>query len=216
MNKRIIYFSFLILFISSKIAFSQERRDLGLQGGGTYYMGDYNEGRPLYQVSPSLGVLFKYNFNKFYSFRLSVCYGTLKGSYSSKDSYLPGLTPSFNKQLLESEVASEINFLSFNPLDTRKGKFTPYAIIGIGGAYMNGGIIPHIPLGVGVKYCPMYRVTVGFEWRLHKTFSDDIDNYQGVYNTTKPIFHNNDWFSFVGLFITYRLYNYNNTCPVYR
>jgi len=205
----------LILLINS-VSKSQERKDLGIQAGGTYYIGDYNLGTPLYQPSPAIGIIYRYNLSKYYSLRLSACYGGLKGSYSSFNHYLPGVTGSFSKQLIETDGLWEINFMSFNTNHLDKDNFTPYVILGLGAAYIGGDIIPHFPFGVGVKYCPASRLTIGCEWKLSKTFTDKIDNYQNVYDGSKPILHNNDWFSFVGLFITFRLYNYNNTCPVYK
>ena len=196
--------------------FSQERKDLGVQAGAAYYVGDFNQGRPLYHPYPSIGAIYRYNLNRFYSLRLSASYGGLKGIYSAGSSYLPNANSSFSKQLIEIKFLGEANFLSFSTVDSKRDKFAPYVTLGLGCAYLGGEIVPNIPFGVGVKYCPLPRLTVGFEWRLHKTFSDKIDNYQNIFDGTKAIFHNNDWFSFMGLFITFRLYNYGNTCPVYK
>lgn len=207
----IILFSLLI----KSIVISQEKRDLGVQAGGSYYTGDYNQGRPLYQPSPSVGVIYRYNLNKYYSLRLSASYGVLKGNYSSLNQYLPGVTGSFSKQFIETEGLCEINFMSFNTRHLDKDNFSPYVILGIGGAYIDGEVLPHLPFGVGIKYCPVSRMTIGWEWRLSKTFTDNIDDYKNVYDGSKAILHNNDWFSFVGLFITFRLYNNKKTCPVY-
>lgn len=213
---RTLFLVISLFFLLNSIGKSQERRDLGIQAGGSYYMGDYNQGTPLYQPSPALGVIFRYNLNKYYALRFSASYSGLKGSYASLNQYLPGVTGSFSKPLFESEGLCEINFMSFNTRHLKKDNFSPYVILGFGGAYIGGEIIPQLPFGVGVKYCPISRVTVGCEWRLCKTFSDRIDGYENVYDGSTAIFHNNDWFSFVGLFITFRLYNHNNTCPVYQ
>lgn len=218
MNRNFIFKQFvictsLILFLSSS-CFSQERKDIGIQVGGSYYMGDYNQGKPLYQTSPGLGLIFRYNLNKYYSLRLSANYGGLKGTFSSLNQYLPGVTGSFSKTLIESEGLCEINFMSFNTKHLNKDNFSPYFILGIGGAYIGGEIVPHLPFGIGIKYCPISRIAIGWEWRLSKTFSDNIDNYNNIYDGSRATFHNNDWFSFVGIFITFRL-NKNSTCPVY-
>jgi hypothetical protein len=213
---RALFHVILLLFLLNSEVQSQEKRDVGIQLGGNYYIGDYNQGTPLYQTSPALGVIFRYNLNKYNSLRLSASYGGLKGSYSSLKQYLPGVPNSFSKNVIETEGLYEFNFMSFNTKHLKNDNFTPYVILGIGGAYAGGEIIPHLPFGIGVKYCPISRITVGWEWRFSKTFSDKIDNYENVHDGANAIFHNNDWFSFVGLFITFRLYNYNNTCPVYK
>jgi len=210
-------FSVLILLsLYSNSSICQERKDLGIQAGGSYYMGDYNQGTPLYKVSPSFGLIYRYNLNKYYSLRLSAGYGSLRGSYTAQNPYLPGATGSFSKHVIDLEGLCEINFMSFTTLRYKKDNFSPYVIIGVGGAYIGGNIIPKIPFGVGVKYCPASRVTLGLEWRLNKTFDDGIDNYHNVYDGSKAMFHNNDWFSFMGLTVTYRLFNNKFTCPAYQ
>jgi len=214
MIKKVLFILSLNLFFCS-FCFSQERKDLGIQVGGSYYMGDYNYGKPLYQASPSAGAIFKHNINNFYSLRLSLNYAMLRGGYSSFKHYLPGITGSFNKHVIESDFIFEMNFMPFNTKHLNKNNFAPYVALGFGGAYISGEIIPQLPFGIGIKYCPLSRLTIGCEWRLSKTFTDNIDGYINVYDGSKAIFHNNDWHSFIGLYITYRLHNNKFTCPVY-
>ena len=206
----------LLLIFLSRYGYSQERKDLGIQAGGSYYIGDYNIRTPLYQPSPGVGIIYRYNLSKYNAFRFTASYGGLRGNYSPLNQYLPGLTGSFSKQLIEMDGLFEINFMSFNTKHLNKDNFSPYVIMGLGVAYIGGEIIPHFPFGIGLKYCPASRLTVGCEWKLSKTFNDNIDNYQNISDGTKAFLHNNDWFSFVGLFVTFRLYNYKNTCPVYK
>ncbi len=207
---------FVSIIVLNDFCISQERKDVGIQVGGSYYMGDYNYGLPLYQPSVGVGLIYRYNFNNFYSFRFSGNYAQLKGNYSTFNSYLPGVTGSFSKQLIESEIIFEMNFMSFNTKHLNKDRVAPYVFFGAGGAYIGGEVTPQLPFGIGVKYCPRSRITIGWEWRLSKTFTDNIDNYNNFYDGSKAVFHNNDWYSFFGLFITYRLYNKNFKCPVYQ
>ncbi len=203
------------IFIFLGLCTAQERKDIGIQVGGSYYMGDYNQGAPMYHPSPSFGLVFRYNLNKYYSFRLSASYNSLKGAYAVSSYYLPGVTGSFSKQLIDVNGLCEMNFMSFNTKHLSKDNFSPYIILGVGGAYLEGKVIPHLPFGIGIKYCPIPRIMVGCEWRLSKTFTDSIDDYNNVYEGSKAIFNNNDWFSFVGFYVTFRL-NKNSTCPVYK
>ncbi len=211
------YLSFLFLIIiTHHTAHSQEKRDLGLQLGGSYYIGDYNLGTQLYQPLTAIGVIYKYNFNNFYTARVSAIYGGLRGSYNPSSHFLPGKTGSFSKRLIEAEALSEINLLAFDTHQYKKENFTPYVIVGIGVAYVDGQIMPHFPFGIGIKICTGSRTAVGVEWRMHKTITDSIDSYENPDGGRKAILHNNDWFSFAGLFLTYRLYNNGYTCPAYR
>lgn len=208
-------FTLLSILLIVGFCFSQERKDFGVQVGGSYYMGDYNYGQPLYQASVSVGLIYRYNFNNFYSFRLSGNYFILKGGYNTFNNYLPGVTSTFNKNLFDAEALFEMNFMSFNTKRLKKNNFAPYVFLGVGGAYLGGEVLPQFPFGLGVKYCPLSRITIGWEWRLSKTFTDNIDDYSNVYDGSKAIFHNNDWYSFFGFFMTYRFHNKKFTCPVY-
>lgn len=204
----------LLIIISLPLA-SQERVDIGLVAGATYYMGDYNPGTQFYQPSPALGVMVRRNFNDFYSVRVSGLMGGLKGSHNPTKFFLPGDTPSFSTRIIEFEMVGEIGFMPFNTRAVNRKQFTPYAVMGIGGAYVNNSIILHIPMGIGLKYSTINRWSFGVEWRLHKTFSDRIDGYVNVSEKPRSFLHNNDWFGFGGIFVTYRIVNKGAICPVY-
>lgn len=215
LNKSLIFLLLLTLFNTNNYA--QDKRDIGLQLGGTYYYGDFNERTPLYQPSFSLGVIFRYNINNFYSLRGSANYSKIQGSYNST-SYLPNVNTeqSFSKALLGFEVMGEFNFLNFNPISERKGKFSPFVNLGIGVSQIGGNFFANIPFGIGMKYTPGQRHTISIEWRLHKTFTDKIDGYTAPTDNRTALAHNKDWVSFAGIIYTYRLFNNNNICPVYK
>lgn len=178
-------------------------------------MGDYNPNRHFYQPSPSGGILFRRNLSEFYAIRLSGLYGFVKGSHNPESFYLPGETPAFSKSVLEVEAVIEIGFLPFNTEISRHRKFTPYALTGIGVANISGDYIPHVPMGIGIKYSPINRWTIGLEWRLHKTFNDNIDGYTNVSDSPRSIIHNNDWFAYAGFLVSFRLVNKGALCPAY-
>ena len=67
-----------------------------------------------------------------------------------------------------------------------------------------------VPFGIGVKYSLFKRIGMSLEWRIHKTFTDEIDNVVDNYYKEESIYHKepigykSDWFSMLGLSITYR------------
>lgn len=77
-----------------------------------------------------------------------------------------------------------------------------------------------VPFGIGVKYSVFKRIGMSLEWRIHKTFTDEIDkvvdnySYEIVTNPSlgteeqkyhkEPMGYKCDWFSMLGLSITYR------------
>ena len=205
-----------IFIVSIQKIYAQDKRDVGIQLGGTYYYGDFNENAPFYKPSFGLGVIFRYNLNNYYSLRASALYGNISGSYTG-NAYLPSVTKSgFSKTFLNAEFMAEFNFVSFNPITDRKGKLSPFVNLGIGVSQIGGTIIPNIPFGLGLKYTSGQRHTLALEWQFHKTFSDNIDNYSAPNDGKSVFIHNNDWTSFIGLIYTYRLYNNGETCPAYK
>lgn len=209
----LVLFSVLVLPFKS---YSQDKRDVGVQVGSTYYYGDFNETKPLYQPSFAMGVIFRYNFNTQYSLRASALYGTIKGE-SPSGFFLPlPVTTSFSKTVLEAEVMGEFNFVSFSPISNRKNRLSPYVNLGLGVGQLGGSVLLHIPFGVGLKFTPAKRHTLAMEWRFHKTFNDELDSYAAPDDGKAPFLHNNDWFSYIGLIYTYRLYDTGNVCPVYK
>lgn len=218
MRNQLIFFLYLAtLFLFPKHSQSQDKRDIGFQIGTTYYNGEFNENMPLYQPSPAFGVVFRYNYSRYYSIRASGAFGQVRGSFSGKE-FMPNIaTASFKKDVVNAEIMLEFNFIEFSPTTSNRHKFiAPYANAGVGGALIENKIYPVFPFSVGLKYTPGKRHTFALEWRFHKTFIDDIDNYETPNNSTKALVHNNDWFSFVGFIYTYRLYNHGQTCPVYK
>jgi hypothetical protein len=210
-------FTLPLLFICiSFFSLSQEKRDIGLYGGTTYYIGDFNPGTPFYQPLPSGGVLFRYNSSNYYSFRLSLGIGAIQGSHNPSKYYLPGTPAPFSSQVISGEGVVEIGFLPFDTRSTKLKKMSPYIVAGIGASSVSGSILPNVPMGAGVKYAFGNRLSLSVEWRFHKTFSDMLDGYTNIDESGRPIVHNNDWYSFGGVHIMYRLYNKKAICPVYR
>lgn len=197
--------------------YAQERRDIGIITGANYYLGDYNPSTQLNAPQPALGIMLRYNLSNYYTLRASGQYGGVQGSHIG-DRYLPGSTPTstFQKRLVAFELMGEVGFL---PFDTRKNtgeNISPYIGLGLGIALVDLTFIPHIPMAIGVKFTPGGRWALGLEWRLHKTFFDSIDNYSNLSVGRKAWTHNNDWYGFGGLFVTYRLENSKAICPAYK
>ncbi|MCB8963440.1 MAG: hypothetical protein H6536_00180 [Bacteroidales bacterium] len=205
----------LVLFFSQR-ANAQDKRDIGIQLGGSYYYGDFNETQPLYQASPALGIVFRYNFNNHYSLKASALYGHVSGELPTTH-FIPGVsTTSFNKTCLNAALVGEFNFINFNPVSSRSLRFSPYVNIGIGTSLIAGTPIPDIPFGIGLKITTGRRHTFALEWQFKKTFYDEIDNYKAPNDGQNVIIHNNDWISFMGILYTFRLYNNSKLCPAYK
>jgi hypothetical protein len=71
-----------------------------------------------------------------------------------------------------------------------------------------------VPFGVGYKYRVNDVVSVGCEWGMRKTFTDNLD---GILNPgpdgSYSVSHNNDWYSFAGVYVTVIVFEKGFKCP---
>jgi hypothetical protein len=222
MNKLLLAMGIGMLVLNPTRVFSQRKADIGLFGGTAYYMGDINPNRHFYRPSLSLGALYRYNLNPRYAIKAHGYYAQLSGN----DLDFPGLlhpdrpvSPhSFSTSLIDAGIQLEFNFLPFSPgLGTIQ--YTPYLSAGFSGAMIvqsdvNAENLLSFPFGAGVKMNLSKRISTGFEWSFRKTISDRIDGLENP-SGTSSFLHNNDWYSFLGIFITYKFFNFATGCPAY-
>ncbi len=202
-------------------AVAQEGIEFGGFTGTSYYMGDINPSKHFYSVSPAFGGLMKYNLNEHYSVRTSVNFGRLFADDNDFDKAMQQHRgASFETGFMDLTLMMEFNFLPFETTIFRKG-FSPFVAGGISYMFIAGNSGPsssylNLPFGVGIKYGISKKVTIGAEWLMKKTFSDEIDGIINFGQKTDPsLIHNNDWVSLAGFFITIKPFERKGDCPVY-
>ena len=212
------YYLTILLILSVLTLSAQNKLDIGGFVGASYYNGEFNENMPLYKPSPAFGAILRFNFNDYYSFRLSLDLASVKGQHPGNELLPKASRLEFKKSLLSLEAMFEFNFIPLTPaIQKPRLMFTPYIAAGGGVAFINGVIAPNVPFGGGLKFSPGYRHTIGVEWLFHKTFTDKIDDYEAPRDDSHATIHNNDWFSYISLTYTYRLPGGKSTsCAVYR
>jgi hypothetical protein len=208
----------VLLFLSPFLIKSQEKTDIGAIAGSSYYLGDYNPSTQFKMLQPAFGLIYRRNLNRLYSLRFAVTTGKVKGSHNQADFFLPNLpaNPSFSQRFYLAEGNVEIGFIPFGTKYEDIHKFTPYVILGAGATYVSNAIAFQIPMGIGIKYTPYNRWTIGAEWKLHKTFTDNIDGYITPSDNNRFTIHNYDWFGIAGFFVTFRLVKKGAICPAYK
>lgn len=207
---------FLLFLLTASTSYAQEVHDVGVQGGISTYLGDFNNVNVFKSPSPYLGAHYRYNFDDYNGVRVSANVGQIRGSSDSYEHFLPGIPPvkEFSELFFDLDVKYEVNFRPFNPLTSRHEFFSPYLLVGIAAYYYNGNMLPAIPFGAGVKVAATRRITLGLEMQLSKTFNDELDFYKNVGNKSSFI-SNNDWFFTCGFVFSYRLNLGQKICPVY-
>jgi len=214
------------MFLLPLLSFGQA--EIGLYGGASYYMGDVNTSKLFYSPSPVYGIMYRYNKNKRYAFRISAVRTTLKGNDAdfTKNGYQVFRNHSFQTELNEFSMQWEINFLPYLIGNMSEDFITAFVSSGA-----NLMIAPmetpdfkemiSIPLTLGVKANMSDRLSVGAEWTYRKCFSDYLDQlnnseinsyikiYQKSYTTSK------DWYSFAAVFLLFRLSKDSYRCHAY-
>jgi len=222
MLKRLLLHMILFLILTTGIVSAQRKANFGLFGGTTYYMGDINPNRHLYRPSPAFGVLYRYNLNSRYALRGNAYFAYLSGNDMDFPEILhpdrPVSPASFYTSLLDVAFQVEYNFLPFTP-NLGKWNYTPYLTTGLAGALIlssdvDASNLLSFPFGVGLKFNITSRISAGAEWSFRKTFTDRLDGLINPSGTTSVI-HNNDWYSFLGVFITFKFFNFAGECPAY-
>ncbi len=124
----------------------------------------------------------------------------------------------FSGSVAEWALQFEFNFLPYStlgkPLD-----FTPYLAAGIGVTFINTTsftYVPAIPFSLGFKVNIYKNIGLEAEYGFRKTF---YDNFDGLKDLVAPSdvawMHNNDWYSFTGVTVTWKMYSKLAGCPAY-
>ena len=218
---------FLIGFLAIK-ALGQSSVDVGVFGGAGTYFGDMTKVDFQKSINPAYGGFVRFNFNPRYALRFNVINGTI-GAEGEFDYQPPNSNPTdpswnFNKNVLDISLNFEWNYLKYivGDKETHWSTFISggvglqtfkYTIKGIDGSE----IAPTIPFGLGVKYNLSRRWGIGLEGGMRKSFSDKLDNLddplsymdESVTPNVQVKFtdqlHNNDWTSYMGIHLVYKL-----------
>lgn len=264
--KRVLFLLLIILSISDTKA---QKSELGIFLGTSYYLGDLNPSSHFALPQSAGGVLYRYNLNPRWAYKVTALFGNIAGS----DKETNGNNPrnlSFRSPISEISAQLELNFFKlYNILD--KNPFSPYLFLGFSAFSYNPqanyndhwydlqplgtegqGLAGEpkrysltnvsFPFGFGFKVNFLTRFSFGAEWGLRKTFTDYLDDVSTTYynpitlaterspetailadrssavhqtgsargnSTTK------DWYSFAGIWLTFKLSNDGDSCPAY-
>ena len=252
-GKTICFLSFFGFFIISPLLNQAQDMEVGLFGGVNYYVGDINPSKQFSQPEPAFGFIARFNPNLRWAFRVSITTGKLIGddavvkfnenrglAFESQVNDF-SLIAEFNffeyftgskRDYFTPYIFGGISVFTFDP---RHPDGTDLQAIGTEGQQntdANGnrlGPAPYnkvafsVPFGIGVKYSLGKRVGLAAEWRIHKTFTDYLDDISTVYADLPPANQpygdptgsfdagmkrgdesTNDWFSYAGITLTYK------------
>lgn len=207
-------FSVFLLLASSIQA---QIYEYGFGVGIITYGGDLSQGT---FDNPNLGIqgIYRINFDKDVSFRLSLLYGKVAGADDGKDLFSAIRTASFERTILEGTAAFEYHFLDYK--DGRSTiRWSPYAFAGLGFTKILNldsetdnfsSLQTILPFGIGFKYLIGKQFSAGLEFGLRKTFFDELDGISDGDLIDKNFQYGNpndkDWYHFFGISFSYILY----------
>jgi hypothetical protein len=212
----------LVLAFYSVSIYSQRQSDLGLTIGTSYYKGDINPSQPFYSPGLNFGVTYRYNLNPRYVLKGEVNYLTLSASDADfTDAFQQRRMASFSSQLYDFAAQFEFNFLPLKFV-ARKVSFSPFVSSGIAGALVMGTgysktFSVAFPFAIGARATIGRKWSVGVNWNFRKLFNDKLDGVENPYpSSMNSVLNNNDWYSFAGVFVTYKMFDFGGNCPAYQ
>jgi len=187
---------------------SAQTLEIGLFGGGSYYLGEMNPTIPFKNTKLAYGAIARFNANKRWAFRLSYQRGGIVG-VDTKTGRVEEQNYSFESTVNDISAVAEFNFLEYFT-GSNKVFFTPYLFAGFGYYITDMSSSFVIPFGFGFKYSVSKRIGLGLEWGMRKTFSDQLDGVNSLeYQTGIDIGDDNnstwDWYNFTGITVTYKI-----------
>jgi hypothetical protein len=184
---------------------SAQRHELGLFGGGSYYLGDINPKKQFAQTQYAFGGIYRYNITPHWAMRVNAFYGKVEAS-DAVIRFNEKRNLSFRSDITEIALGMELNFFPYIT-GRKKMRASPFIFAGLGyfrfnpQAFYEGtwydlqplgtegqGTTTYydktpyslgglaIPFGIGAKFSINQNIAVAVEWGLRKTFTDYLDD----------------------------------------
>ncbi len=185
---------------------AQRSADYGVSAGVVTYLGEQNPLSAFFKPGPAVQLFYRYNFNPRQAVRAN-----LLGGY---------MTP-LNSFLGELGATYEFNFFPYSTFRSRHIDYTPYIAGGAAFSMMSqAGPFLSVPFSAGFKVNVANQVGVEIEYGFRKTFTDKLDGQFDITNSgDEPVdrtwTHNNDWYSFLGVSVTWKIYSKLAGCPAF-
>ena len=220
MIKKLLVLAMVILPPVCNSAVAQENdymMEIGLGGGGSFYMGDANT-RLYNNTNGVFSVLARYNVNPRFSLKADLAAAGISGSTDNAYGVLPGDRLEFSRTLYDLGVQMEWGFCGYG-MEGFNGnhRLAPYGLLGIGMTFapkpLQNDFAADFPVGMGIRYKLSERVNLGLEWTMRFSTSDRLDvtrDYSPMLEDPFMIkgkgIKNKDSYSFTMLYVTFDVF----------
>lgn len=197
--------------------------EIGLGGGGSFYMGDANSS--LYDnTNGVVSFLARYNVNPRFSLKADLAAAGISGSTVNAYGTLPGDELQFSRTVYDFGVQIEWGFCGYG-MEGWNGchRLAPYGLLGIGGTFaskpVRNDFAANFPVGLGFRFKLSERVNLGLEWTMRFSTSDRLDVTQSYGTSLENPFmikgkgiKNKDSYSFTMLYVTFDVFKRPCNC----
>jgi hypothetical protein len=207
-------FCFLLLFpivVLSQRETKKSRSELGVYGGGMYYIGDLNQTGHFKGMKPAVGALYRFNVHSRLALRTNILAGSYEASdANSKFDMLRNRNLSVQSNLYELASGLEFNYWPYQ-IGHQRYKATAYFLVEMGACYFNpkteyeGDLVElqplstegqgstlsskrrysrlafTMPIGLGFRFSLGKKVCINLEYGIRKTFTDYLDDVGADY-----------------------------------
>ena len=206
----------LLVFLALPFTAKTQEFEVGLLGGGTYYLGDLNPGGHFKNMGVAFGLLARYNLSDRWAVRITGFRGEIKADAGSTN-YMPSRGLSFTSPVTDISAIVEFNFFPYFT-GSRRYPVSPYIYGGIGMTMFRpsaGGHELHplgtegqndgyqgrspyhltqvnLPFGLGAKISVTKKLGLTVFWELHKLFTDYLDDVSTTYYLSGPAINPDD------------------------
>ena len=191
--------------------------EVGLGGGGSFYMGDAND-RLYRNTNGAASVIARYNVNPRFALKCNFTGAGLSGSSEYAYGVLPGDEVRFSRTVYDLGFQIEWGFCGYG-MEGWNGnrRLAPYGLMGIGATFApkpaRNDFAANFPLGLGIRYKLSERVNLGFEWSMRFSTTDRLDvgaDTSGLLENPFLIkgkgIKNKDSYSFTMLYVTFDVF----------
>lgn len=223
-------------FFLTTPALAQHTSELGIGVGATNYKGEVSPQLQLQNSRPALTIFYRRDVSVPVTLRASLTAGFLRATDANVQG-VDGNVPPLQQYrqlrltggLVEAAGVVEYNFLDYhNRKDQHRVHFSPYLFAGLGLYYVNTTVRSDnaalqndfnrdgskvgisIPAGAGLKVALTEHFNLGLEVGVRKTFTDQLD-HTGDQTPLLVNSHDQDWYYYSGISVSYTLYKI--LCP---
>lgn len=229
-----VYVFVMLFLLTSSECRAQDKYEVGVFLGGSYYIGDFNMGQHFKDTRPALGVIGRYIISDRLAVKADVVGALMHAEYPSGGDKYPGYTGKafeISKPFFDVGVMGEFHFLSYDHVFFQnRTRFTPYLTAGLAGTIYTSykdnvdgkqTFSLSLPFGFGVKYKVNRWLRLGLTWTIRKTMADDFDTSDETSGIdpndpyglkTHVASHNNDWYSLFGVIVSVSMKPRKLTC----